>query len=40
VPFGLQITGPRFADPLVLALGEAWEQVHPARRVAPGYQAF
>jgi len=40
VPFGLQITGPRFADPLVLALGEAWERVHPARRAAPGYQAF
>jgi Asp-tRNA(Asn)/Glu-tRNA(Gln) amidotransferase A subunit family amidase len=40
VPFGLQITGPRFAEPLVLALGEAWERVHPARRAAPGYQTF
>ena len=40
VPFGLQITGPRFADPAVLALGEAWERVHPALRAAPGHAAF
>jgi Asp-tRNA(Asn)/Glu-tRNA(Gln) amidotransferase A subunit family amidase len=40
VPFGLQITGPRFGDGLVLALGAAWEQARPWPRVAPGYEAF
>jgi Asp-tRNA(Asn)/Glu-tRNA(Gln) amidotransferase A subunit family amidase len=40
VPFGLQITGPRFGDALVLAMGEAWEQAHPGAGVAPGYEPF
>ena len=40
VPFGLQITGPRYGDALVLALGEAWEAVHPSPPVAPGHEAF
>lgn len=40
VPFGLQITGPRFRDDLVLAVGEAWEEAHPGPRVAPGYEPF
>ncbi len=40
VPFGLQITGPRFGDGLVLAVGEAWETVKPWPRVAPGYEEF
>ena len=40
VPFGLQITGPRFRDGLVLALGAAWEQARPWPRVAPGYEEF
>jgi Asp-tRNA(Asn)/Glu-tRNA(Gln) amidotransferase A subunit family amidase len=40
VPFGLQITGPRFADALVLAVGDLWEQAHPGRGVAPGYESF
>jgi len=40
VPFGLQITGPRFADPLVLEMGAAWERVHPGRREAPGFESF
>jgi Asp-tRNA(Asn)/Glu-tRNA(Gln) amidotransferase A subunit family amidase len=40
VPFGLQITGPRYADALVLALGQQWERVHPGCGVAPGYEAF
>ncbi len=31
VPFGLQITGPRFADELVLDVGAAWERAHPER---------
>jgi Asp-tRNA(Asn)/Glu-tRNA(Gln) amidotransferase A subunit family amidase len=40
VPFGLQITGPRFADALVLDLGDAWEKAHPGERVAPGFESF
>ncbi len=40
VPFGLEITGPRFADELVLALGEAWEQARPWPLAAPGFKAF
>jgi Asp-tRNA(Asn)/Glu-tRNA(Gln) amidotransferase A subunit family amidase len=40
VPFGLQITGPRFRDDLVLAVGKAWQKAHPARGVAPGYEVF
>ena len=40
VPFGLQITGPRFADALVLDIGEAWERAHPGERVAPGFESF
>jgi len=40
VPFGLQITGPRFHDGLVLDLGAAWERAQPWPRVAAGYEAF
>ena len=40
VPFGLQITGPRFADDLVLAVGRAWEEAHPGPRTAPGFEPF
>ena len=40
VPFGLQITGPRFADALVLDIGDAWERAHPGERVAPGFESF
>jgi Asp-tRNA(Asn)/Glu-tRNA(Gln) amidotransferase A subunit family amidase len=40
VPFGLQITGPRFRDDLVLAMGEAWERARPWPLVAPGYEPF
>ncbi len=40
VPFGLQVTGPRFADALVLAVGDLWEEAHPGRGVAPGYESF
>ncbi len=40
VPFGLQITGPRFADALVLDIGDAWERAHPGERVARGYESF
>lgn len=40
VPFGLQITGPCYADDLVLAAGCAWERAHPGPRTAPGFAAF
>ena len=40
VPFGLQITGPRFADALILDIGDAWERAHPGERVAPGFESF
>ena len=40
IPFGLQITGPRFRDDLVLNLGEAWERANPWPLVAPGYEPF
>ncbi len=40
VPFGLQITGPRFADALVLDIGDAWERAHPGPREAPGFEGF
>ncbi len=40
VGFGLQLTGPRFSDALLLDLGEAWEQARPWPPVAPGYEPF
>jgi amidase/aspartyl-tRNA(Asn)/glutamyl-tRNA(Gln) amidotransferase subunit A len=40
VPFGLQITGPRFRDHLVMDLAEAWEQAEPWPLVADGYEPF
>jgi Asp-tRNA(Asn)/Glu-tRNA(Gln) amidotransferase A subunit family amidase len=40
VPFGLQITGPRFRDELVLAMGDAWERAMPWPIAAPGYEPF
>lgn len=40
LPFGLQVTGPRFRDGLVLEFGARWEQVHPWRTTAPGYEPF
>jgi Asp-tRNA(Asn)/Glu-tRNA(Gln) amidotransferase A subunit family amidase len=40
VGFGLQATGPRFRDGLLLDLGEAWERARPWPRVADGYQPF
>jgi len=40
LPFGLQITGPRFADDLVLAVGATWEVAAPWPAVAPGYESF
>ncbi|HVD71767.1 MAG TPA: amidase, partial [Actinomycetota bacterium] len=40
VPFGVQLTGPRFADDLVLAVGAAWEAAHPWPLSAPGFEPF
>ena len=40
VPFGLQITGPRFADDLVLSVGASWESANPWPPLAPGYEPF
>jgi Asp-tRNA(Asn)/Glu-tRNA(Gln) amidotransferase A subunit family amidase len=40
VPFGLQITGPRFRDRLVLDVAEAWERDEPWQLVADGYAPF
>jgi Asp-tRNA(Asn)/Glu-tRNA(Gln) amidotransferase A subunit family amidase len=40
VGFGLQLTGPRFSDDLLLDLGEAWERARPWPPVAPGYEPF
>ena len=40
LPFGLEVTGPRFRDDLVLEFGAAWERSHPWPVVAPGYEPF
>jgi Asp-tRNA(Asn)/Glu-tRNA(Gln) amidotransferase A subunit family amidase len=40
VPFGLQITGPRFSDAGLLDVAELWERAHPWPPVAPGYADF
>jgi Asp-tRNA(Asn)/Glu-tRNA(Gln) amidotransferase A subunit family amidase len=40
VGFGLQLTGPRFSDDVLLDLGEAWERARPWPLVAPGYEPF
>jgi Asp-tRNA(Asn)/Glu-tRNA(Gln) amidotransferase A subunit family amidase len=40
VPFGLQFTGPRFRDSMLLDLAEAWETARPWRRAADGYEPF
>lgn len=40
LPFGLEVTGPRWRDDLVLEFGAAWERAHPWPAVAPGYTPF
>ena len=40
VPFGLQVTGPRLLDHLVLDVAEAWERTEPWPLVADGYTPF
>ncbi len=38
LPFGLQLTGPRFRDDMLLDLAERWEQARPWPWFAPGYE--
>ena len=40
LPFGLQITGPRYRDDLLLDIATAWEDCHPWPLVADGYEPF
>jgi Asp-tRNA(Asn)/Glu-tRNA(Gln) amidotransferase A subunit family amidase len=40
VPFGLQVTAPRFRDDLLLDLAARWELERPWPVVAPGYEPF
>jgi Asp-tRNA(Asn)/Glu-tRNA(Gln) amidotransferase A subunit family amidase len=40
VPFGLEITAPRFRDGMALAAAEAWERTNPWPLVAPGHEPF
>ena len=40
VPFGLQVTGPRHADRLLLDVAAAWEAAYPWPEVAPGFESF
>jgi Asp-tRNA(Asn)/Glu-tRNA(Gln) amidotransferase A subunit family amidase len=40
VPFGLEFTGPRFRDDLLLALGRRWEEAHPWPLAADGFDPF
>jgi Asp-tRNA(Asn)/Glu-tRNA(Gln) amidotransferase A subunit family amidase len=38
LPFGLQLTGPRFRDDLLLHLGRRWERARPWPWTAPGFE--
>ena len=40
VPFGLEITAPRFRDDMALKIAEMWERTNPWPLVAPGYEPF
>ncbi|HEX6843802.1 MAG TPA: amidase family protein, partial [Actinomycetota bacterium] len=40
VPFGLQVTGPRFRDDLLLDVASRWEEAEPWPPAAPGFTAF
>jgi Asp-tRNA(Asn)/Glu-tRNA(Gln) amidotransferase A subunit family amidase len=40
VPFGLEITAPRFRDDLALNAAAAWERANPWPLTAPGYEPF
>ena len=40
VPFGLQVTAPRFGDEWLLAIAAQWQERNPWPRYAPGYVGF
>jgi amidase/aspartyl-tRNA(Asn)/glutamyl-tRNA(Gln) amidotransferase subunit A len=40
LPFGLEVSGPRWRDDLVLEFAAAWERARPWPLVAPGYEPF
>jgi Asp-tRNA(Asn)/Glu-tRNA(Gln) amidotransferase A subunit family amidase len=40
LPFGLEVTGPRWRDDLVLSFAAAWERERPWPPSAPGYEPF
>jgi Asp-tRNA(Asn)/Glu-tRNA(Gln) amidotransferase A subunit family amidase len=40
VPFGLQVTGPRYRDDLLLDVARRWEEARPWALAAPGYEPF
>jgi Asp-tRNA(Asn)/Glu-tRNA(Gln) amidotransferase A subunit family amidase len=40
VPFGIQFTGPPWADRRLLDLAEAWERARPWPAAAEGYEPF
>ncbi|MCW2947394.1 MAG: amidase [Actinoallomurus sp.] len=40
LPFGLQVTGPRFSEGMLLDIADRWQQANPWPRTAPGYSPF
>jgi Asp-tRNA(Asn)/Glu-tRNA(Gln) amidotransferase A subunit family amidase len=40
VPFGIQLTAPRFRDRMLLEVANAWEEAHPWPVVAEGHDPF
>jgi Asp-tRNA(Asn)/Glu-tRNA(Gln) amidotransferase A subunit family amidase len=40
IPFGLQVTGPRWTDDMLLSLAARWERAQPWPAAAPGYEPF
>lgn len=40
LPFGLQVTAPRWADRMLLDIAALWERHSPWPRTAPGYEPF
>jgi Asp-tRNA(Asn)/Glu-tRNA(Gln) amidotransferase A subunit family amidase len=40
LPFGIEVSGPRWRDDLLLAFGATWEAARPWPAVAPGYEPF